>query len=283
MDTIIQTAIVLGGTLCLAVPFGLYMARMISYEIRPLERTLAIVENGFYKLVGIDTSRQMTWKEYLFALLLTDGIVGAIFFIIVSVQNILPLATPGLENFSVDLAFMQAVSFITNTNLQHYIGDQQLSNLSQMIAVTFVMFVAPASAIATSFAFIRAFIRKNFGLGNFYVDFTRINITLLLPVAFISSILLMVLGVPQTLDSSFTVNTLEGNEQVITTGPVASLESIKELGNNGGGFFGSNSAHPFENPNGLSNAYEIFLIMIIPLSLPIAFAKLVGKGRGFHF
>jgi potassium-transporting ATPase potassium-binding subunit len=94
VDTIIQTAIVLGGTLCLAVPFGLYMARMISYEIRPLERTLAIVENGFYKLVGIDTSRQMTWKEYLFALLLTDGIVGAIFFIIVSVQNILPLATP---------------------------------------------------------------------------------------------------------------------------------------------------------------------------------------------
>ncbi len=280
MDTIIQTAIVLWGTLCLAVPFGLYMARMISYEIRPLERTLAIVENRFYKLVGINASRQMTWKEYLFALLLTDGIVGAIFFTIVSVQNVLPLATPGLENFSVDLAFMQAVSFITNTDLQHYIGDQQLSNLSQMIAVTFVMFVAPASAIATSFAFIRAFIRKNYGLGNFYVDFTRINITLLLPVAFISSILLMVLGVPQTLDSSFAVNTLEGNEQVITTGPVASLESIKELGNNGGGFFGSNSAHPFENPNGLSNAYDIFLIMIIPISLPIAYAKLVGKSRG---
>jgi potassium-transporting ATPase potassium-binding subunit len=280
VDTIIQTAVVLGGTLILAVPFGLYMARMISYEIRPLERTLAIVENKFYKLVGIDSNRQMTWREYLFALLLVDGIVAAIFFIIVSTQNMLPLATSGLENFSIDLAFMQASSFITNTDLQHYIGDQQLSNLSQMVAIIFIMFVAPASAIAVSFAFIRAFIRKNFGLGNFYVDFTRIIITLLLPVAFISSLLLMVLGAPQTLESSFTVNTLEGNEQVITTGPVASLESIKDLGSNGGGFFGSNSAHPYENPNGLSNAYEIFLMLIIPLSLPIAYAKLVGKGRG---
>lgn len=264
----------------MAIPFGLYIARMISYEIRPLERTLGAVENGFYKLVGIDVNRQMTWKEYLLALLLTDGIVAVIFFIIVSIQNVLPLAPPGLEGFSIDLAFMQAISFITNTDLQHYIGDQQLSNLSQMIAVTFAMFVAPASGLAASFAFIRAFIRKNFGLGNFYVDFTRINITLLLPVAFISSILLMVMGVPQTLESSFTVNTIEGDEQVITTGPIASLESIKELGNNGGGFFGSNSAHPYENPNGLSNAYEIFLILIIPLSLPIAYAKLVGKGRG---
>jgi potassium-transporting ATPase potassium-binding subunit len=280
VDTIIQTAIVLGGTLSLAVPFGLYMARMISYEIRPLERTLAIVENRFYKLVGIDSNRQMTWKEYLFALLLVDGIVAAIFFIIVTIQNILPLATPGLENFSIDLAFMQASSFITNTDIQHYVGDQQLSNLSQMIAITFIMFVAPASGIAVSFAFIRAFIRKNFGLGNFYVDFTRIIITLLLPVAFISSLLLMVLGAPQTLESSFTVNTLEGNEQVITTGPVASLESVKDLGSNGGGFFGSNSAHPYENPNGLSNAYEIFLMLIIPLSLPIAYAKLLGRGKG---
>jgi potassium-transporting ATPase potassium-binding subunit len=280
LDTILQTAIVLGGTLGLSVPFGLYMARMISYEIRPLERTLAIVETKLYHLVGIDSNKQMTWKEYLFALLLVDGIVAVIFFVTVIIQNYLPLSTPGLEGFSFDLAFMQASSFITNTNLQHYIGDQQLSNLSQMIGVTFVMFVAPASAIAASFAFIRAFIRKNFGLGNFYVDFTRIIVTLLLPVAFISSLLLMVLGVPQTIESSFTVNTLEGREQVMNIGPVASLESIKDLGSNGGGFFGSNSAHPYENPNGLSNAYEIFLMLIIPLSLPIAYAKLVGRGRG---
>ena len=192
----------------------------------------------------------------------------------------LPLASPDKSGFSLDLAFNTAASFITDTNLQHYIGDQQLSNLSQMIAITFVMFVAPASGIAAAFAFIRSFIRKNFGLGNFYVDFVRIIITLLLPVAFLSSLLLMVLGVPQTISSSVTVQTLEGDEQTITYGPVASLESIKQLGSNGGGFFGSNSGHPFENPNGLSNIYEIFLMLIIPLSFPIAYAKLVGKGRG---
>ena len=135
VDTIIQTTIVLGGTLGLAIPFGLYIARMISFEARPLERTLAIVENRFYKLVGINANRQMTWKEYLFALLLTDGIVGAILFTILMIQNVLPLSTPGLEAFSLDLAFNTAVAFITNTDLQHYIGDQQLSNLYKWSAL----------------------------------------------------------------------------------------------------------------------------------------------------
>ena len=278
--TIIQLAVTIGGTLALTVPFGLYIARMISYEMRPLERPLARIENGFYRLIGIDINRQMSWKEYLFAIIITNGIVAAFVFIILILQGLLPLGSPEKPGFTLDLAFHTAASFITDTNLQHYIGDQQLSNLSQMIAITFVMFVAPASAIAAAFAFIRSFIRKNFGLGNFYVDFVRIIITLLLPVAFLSSLLLMVLGVPQTLSPSVTVQTLEGNEQTINYGPVASLESIKELGSNGGGFFGSNSAHPFENPNGLSNVYEIFLMLIIPLSFPIAYAKLVGKGRG---
>lgn len=113
VDTIIQTAIVLGGTLSLAVPFGLYIARMISYEIRPLERTLAIVENRFYRLVGINANRQMTWKEYLFALLLTDGIVAGILFTILIIQDVLPLSTPGSEGFSIDLALNTATSFIT--------------------------------------------------------------------------------------------------------------------------------------------------------------------------
>ena len=278
--TIIQLVVTLGGTLVLTVPFGLYIARMISYEMRPLERPLAKVENGFFRLIGIDVNRQMTWKEYFFAIVITNGIVAVFVFIILISQQLLPLSSPDKSGFSLDLAFNTAASFITDTNLQHYIGDQQLSNLSQMIAITFVMFVAPASGIAAAFAFIRSFIRKNFGLGNFYVDFVRIIITLLLPVAFLSSLLLMVLGVPQTITPSVTVQTLEGDEQTITYGPVASLESIKQLGSNGGGFFGSNSGHPFENPNGLSNIYEIFLMLIIPLSFPIAYAKLVGKGRG---
>jgi len=281
VDPIVQITVLFGGSLGAAILFGLYIARMISFEMRPLEKPLAKIENGFFRLIGIDVNQQMTWKEYLFALLLTDGIVAAIIFVIFLIQNILPTANLGLKGLSVDLAFNTAISFITNTDLQHYAGDQQLSILSQMIAVTFPMFIAPASAMAAGFAFIRAFIRKNFGLGNFYVDFIRITITLLLPVAFISSLLLMFWGVPQTLNSSVTIGrTLEGHKQTFTVGPVASLESIKMLGHNGGGFFGSNSAHPFENPSGFTNIYEVFLILIIPLSFPIAYGKLVGRGRG---
>jgi len=276
----IELFVVLGGTIGLSVPFGLYLARMISYEMRPLEAPLARVENGFYKLIGIDKDKQMTWKEYSSALLLTNIIVGAFVFFMFLFQNYLPSSTH-VSGFSIDLAFMQAVAFITNTDLQHYAGDQTLSVISQMIPITFAMFVAPASGIAAAFAFIRSFIRKNFGLGNFYVDFIRIILTLLLPVAFVSALLLMVLGVPQTLNSSITINhTLEGHNQKIPVGPVASLESIKELGSNGGGYFGANSGHPFENPNGLSNIYEMFLMLIIPVSFPIAYAKLVGRARG---
>ncbi len=280
MNPIVELIVVFGGTLSLSVPFGLYIARMISYELRPLEAPLARVENGFYKLIGIDKDKQMTWKEYSLALMLTNVIVAGFIFFMLVFQNLLPSSTH-VNGLSVDLAFHTAISFVTNTDLQHYAGDQQLSVISQMIPLTFVMFVAPASGIAAAFAFIRGFIRKNFGLGNFYVDFIRIILTLLLPLAFGSALLLMLLGVPQTLQSSVTINhTLEGHNQTITTGPVASLESIKDLGSNGGGYYGANSGHPFENPNGLSNTYEMFLMLIIPLSFPIAYAKLVGKARG---
>jgi len=279
VDTTLQLTVIILGALGLSVPFGLYIARMISFEMRPLETPLAKVERGFFKLVGIDVDKQMTWKEYFLALL-TTTILSIIFVMLVlSFQNYLP-SSQHVDGLSIDLAFHTAVSFITNTDLQHYIGENQLSIVSQMVALTFAMFVAPAFGIVAAFAFIRSFIRKNFGLGNFYVDFVRVIITLLLPIAFISSLLLMVMGVPQTLTSSVTVNTLERNNQSIPMGPVASLESIKELGQNGGGFFGANSAHPFENPTGLSNIYEMFLMLVIPISFPIAYAKLLGKWRG---
>ena len=286
---LIELLVLLGGTLVLATFFGTYLARMISYENRPIEKTLAIVENRFYRLIGIDVNKQMTWKEYFFALFITNMIVVVIIILILVFQNYLPLSN-NVEGFSIDLAVHTAISFISDTNLQHYAGDQQLSNLSQMLAITFTMFVAPASGIAAAFAFIRSFIRKNFGLGNFYMDFIRVILTLLLPVSFVSALILMVMGVPQTLDSSITINPLESTiinndstitkEQTLTIGPVASLESIKLLGINGGGFFVSNSGHPFENPTGLSNLYEMFLMLIIPLSFPIAYAKLMGLGRG---
>ena len=279
VDTIIQFTILLGGTLGLAIPFGMYITRMISFEMRPLEKTLAKVESGFYRVIGIDATKQMTWKQYFFALFLTNMIVVVFVIFVLTLQNFFP-SSQHVNGLPLDLAFHTAVSFVTDTDLQHYAGDQQLSNVSQMIAITFTMFVAPASGIVAAFAFIRSFIRKNFGLGNFYMDFIRVILTLLLPVAIVSSLLLMIMGVPQTLNSSVTADTLEGNKQVIKMGPVASLLSIKQLGSNGGGFFGANSGHPFENPTGLSNMYEMFLMLIIPLSFPIAYAKLIGKWRG---
>ena len=279
MDTIIQLAVLMCGTLGLAIPFGLYIARMISFEMRPLEKTLAKVESGFYKLVGIDASKQMTWKEYFFALFLTNMIVVVFIILVLTLQNYLP-SHQNFKGLSLDLAVHTAISFVTDTNLQHYAGDQQLSNLSQMVAITFTQFVAPASAIVAAFAFIRSFIRKNFGLGNFYMDFIRVIITLLLPVAVVSSLVFMATGVPQTLNTTVTSYTLEGNRKDIRVGPVASLLAIKQLGSNGGGFYGANSAHPFENPTGLSNMYEMFLMLVIPLSFPIAYAKLIGKWKG---
>lgn len=279
MDTTIQLSVVILGAIGMSVPFGLYLARMISFELRPLEKPLAKVERGFFKLIGIDADKQMTWKQYFLALF-TTSIMSIIFVMLVLLlQNYLP-SSQHVDGFSIDLAFHTAMSFVTNTDLQHYVGENQLSVISQMVALTFAMFVAPAFGITTGFAFIRSLIRKNFGLGNFYVDFVRVIVTLLLPIAFISSILLMITGVPQTLTSSVAANTIEGNNQTIPMGPVASLESIKELGENGGGFFGANSAHPFENPTGLSNTYEMFLMIVIPLSFPIAYAKLLGIGRG---
>ena len=286
MDTTIQFCVLIVGTIGLATIFGTYLARMITFEMRPLEKTLARVESGFYKVIGINATKQMSWKEYFLALFITNMAVVVFIILILTFQNYLPLSE-GKEGFSFDLAFNTAISFITDTNLQHYVGDQQLSITSQMVAITFTMFIAPASAIAAAFAFIRSFIRKNYGLGNFYVDLTRIIITLLLPVAVVSALVLMVIGVPQTLQPTMETNTLEGvvnnnssNTQTINMGPVASLESIKLLGSNGGGFFGSNSAHPFENPTGVSNMYEMFLMLIIPLSFPIAYARLMGRGRG---
>jgi K+-transporting ATPase ATPase A chain len=195
----------------------------------------------------------MSWKEYFFALFLTNTVVLIFIFIISTLQNYLPLSD-GKGGLSIDLAFNTAISFITDTNLQYLVGNQQLSNFSQMVTLTLGMFVAPASGIATAFAIIRPLIRKNFGLGNFYVDLTRIIMTLLLPVAIVSSLVLMTIGVPQTLNSHIETNVLENiiaknntaavTQDTISIGPVASFESIKLLGSNGGGFFGSNSGHP---------------------------------------
>jgi len=275
LNPILLIIVLLASTLSVSAILGLYIARMISYELQPLERPLARLERKLSKILGLGEVHEMTWREYFTALLITNLIAAALVFCVLVLQGIMF----GHEGFSIDLAFHTATSFITNTDLQHYNGEE-LSSFSQMIGITYAMFVAPASGICAAFAFIRSFVRKDFGLGNFYIDFVRIILTLLLPIAVVSSLLFIALGVPQTLDTSVTVRTLEGDERQIALGPVASLGSIKQLGSNGGGFFGANSAHPFENPNGLTNLYSMFLMLVIPLSFPISYASLLGRGRG---
>ena len=219
LNPILLIIVLLASTLSLSAILGLYMARMISYELQPLEKPLAKLERKLNKILGLGAGHEMTWKEYFIALVLTNFLAATFVFIVLVLQGVMPY---GKEGFSIDLAFNTVASLITNTDIQHYAGEQ-LSPFSQMLAITYVMFVAPASGICAAFAFIRAFIRKNFGLGNFYMDFARVILTLLLPIALISSVLFMALGVPQTLDASVTAKTLEGNEQITAIGPVASL------------------------------------------------------------
>ena len=276
----IQLVAVFVGSLGLAILFSRFLARMVSSEKAPVSKRLARIEQLVFRLFGVDPNRQMGWREYTVSLLVTNVVVAIFVAVILGIQGYLPFAPPGLGNLSPDLIFHTASSFITNTDLQHYAGELQLSVFSQMVAITFVMFVAPATAIAASFAFIRSFLRRSSTIGNFYVDFLRSALFLLLPVAVVSAILLIACGVPQTLAYSETFRTITGTNQTIPIGPVGSLESIKELGNNGGGFFAANSAYPFENPGGFTNIFETILMLSLPLSFPLAYGKLIGRGRG---
>jgi K+-transporting ATPase ATPase A chain len=217
-------------------------------------------------------------------------------FLIFFFQGVLPLNPQGFPGLSWDLSFMQAISFATNTNLQHYNGEGACTNplpnctggvgnipglsyLSQMTAVQFLQFTSAATGISVAVAMIRGFKAGSQNLGNFYVDFTRSLTRILFPVCFVSALVFVGLGIPQTLSGYQTVTTLEGATQTILVGPVASLVSIMQLGTNGGGYFGSNSAYPFQNPNPATNVFQIFLMLLIPTSLCFVYGRLIGKTR----
>jgi len=251
-----------------------YIAALISGGRGRLWR-IASLDPLLRFLLGPLYSRGMNWREYLTSLLALNGVVFAIDMALLMSQPLL-----GGPHISPDLAFNIASSFLTNTDLQHYAGVTTLTVASQMLVITYTMFVAPASGLAASFAFIRGIVRKGESLGNFYADFLRISIALLLPLSLISSIILIATGVPQAFQPGVAAAALQGGARTIHLGPVASLESIKLIGNNGGGYFAANSAYPFENPSGLSNFYEMFLMLLLPLSLPLAFGRLAGIRRG---
>ena len=225
----------------------------------------------------------MGWKDYFLAALFVNIFQMIIAFIIFVLQGSLPLNPQGFPGLSLDLAFMQVISFATNTNLQHYSGEVSLSVLSQMSAVQFLQFTSAATGICVAIAMIRGFVVHSKDLGNFYADFTRTLTRILFPLCFISALVFVGLGVPQTITGPQTVTTIEGTitgtTQTVLVGPVASLVSIMQLGTNGGGYYGANSAYPFQNPNPASDIFQIFLMLLIPTTLCFVFGQLIGRRK----
>lgn len=238
------------------------------------------VEKQIYRFIGVDPDQEMTWKDYAFTLLLSNALFFVAGYFILWGQAIFPLNPRHLSALSPELVFNTAASFVTNSDWQAYAGEAQLSNFSQTAAVTFLMFVAPATGITFLIPFIRGLSRSSTPfLGNFWSDFVRIIVRGLLPFGILFSLLHVWQGTPQTLRTAITAHTLEGQTQTLIMGPVASLESIKQLGTNGAGFYNTNSAHPYENPTPLSNMIEILEMSVFTFSIPFFFGRMVGRPR----
>jgi len=269
--------------LILVIPVGRYLYHIAAGKHTFADPVFDRVDGAIYKLGGVDPHKGMNWKQYAMALIGTNAVMIAIGYIILRLQS-LPLLNPnGIEGMEPTLAFNTIISFMTNTNLQHYSGESGLSYLSQMLVIIFMMFVSAASGYAACVAFIRGLAGKTKdNVGNFFADLVRITTRVLLPFSLIGGLLLVWQGVPQNFSENVVVQTLEGTYQVLAMGPVAALEIIKHLGTNGGGFFGANSATPMENPTILSNLIELYSMMLLPGACVITFGKMVGDGRLQH-
>ncbi|GAB4067493.1 potassium-transporting ATPase subunit KdpA [Ancylobacter sonchi] len=275
-----QIAVLFLLVLVTVKPLGLYMARVFSGERTFLSPVLSPVERGFYRLSGIDENREQGWLAYTLAMLAFSVIGFVSLYAILRFQDVLPLNPQGFPAVPPDLAFNTAVSFLTNTNWQNYAGETTMSHLTQMAGLTVHNFTSAATGIALAMAVTRAFARsKATTLGNFWVDLVRANLYVLLPFAVVTALVFVAMGLPQTLDASVTATTLEGAQQTIALGPVASQEAIKQIGTNGGGFFNVNAAHPFENPTALSNLLNIYVMLAISAALVITFGQMVGDRR----
>jgi K+-transporting ATPase ATPase A chain len=254
-------------------PFGDYMYRVVTGTKD------ARVERGVYRLVGVDSKGQQTWGVYARSVLAFSAVSILFLYLFLRVQDKLWLAL-GMPKMATHVAWNTAVSFVTNTNWQAYSGESALGHLVQMAGLAVQNFMSAAVGIAVAVALIRGFAaRKSATLGNFWVDLIRITLRVLLPICVLVTLVFMVAGMVQNLSGGTDVTTLTGAAQHITGGPVASQEAIKELGTNGGGFYNVNSAHPFENPTAWTNWLEIFLLLVIPFSLPRVFGRMVGQNR----
>ena len=262
--------------LIMVIPVGIYVYHIAAGKHTFADPVFDHVDNVIYKVSGIKKDKGMNWKTYAIALLATNGVMILLGYIILRIQSI-PLFNPnGIGNMEESLSFNTIISFMTNTNLQHYSGESGLSYLSQMLVITFMMFVSAASGYAACIAFIRGLAGKTKdNVGNFFVDLVRITTRVLIPFSIVGGLLLVWQGVPQNFSGNVVVDTIEGAKQIIAMGPVAALEIIKHIGTNGGGFLGANSSTPIENPTIISNLIELYSMMILPGACVITFGKMV--------
>ncbi|HEY6605815.1 MAG TPA: potassium-transporting ATPase subunit KdpA [Gaiellaceae bacterium] len=259
---------------------GPYVARVFGDGPAPGDRVFLPVERLIYRVAGIDPAREQRWNVYAVSLLAFSAFSVLGLYLLQRIQGVLPLNPTDVSAVPPALGFNTAVSFVTNTNWQNYGGESTMSHLTQMAGLAVQNFVSAAVGIAVAVALIRGFVRRRSGtIGNFWVDLTRSTTRVLLPIAFVFAILLVSQGAVQSLRGSAHVSTLQGATQQIYRGPVASQESIKELGTNGGGIVNANSAHPFENPTGFTDFLEIWALLAIPFALTYTFGRMVRDQR----
>lgn len=266
-------------SVALAIPFGKYIAKVYAGSKTLLDPVFNPIERFFYKASGIDSKKEMTWKQHLVALLTINFVWFLLGMLILMIQGSLPLNPDNNPSMSPDLAFNTTISFVVNCNLQHYSGETGLSYLGQMWLM-FLQFVSAGTGMATAAIIFRAFRDKTTTqLGNFYNFFVKSCTRILLPVSFIVAIILLFQGTPMTFEGKDCITTLQGNTVEVSRGPAAAFIAIKHVGTNGGGFFGTNSAHPLENPSYFTNMVEMIAQMIIPLAMIFAFGYFIGRKK----
>lgn len=271
-----QIALILGLTLATAPPLGRYMLAIVEGRVR----WLAPAERLFYRAAGVDPATGQDWRAYTVAMLAFNAAGFVLLYAVLRLQGVLPFNPRGLDGMSPWLAFNTAASFVTNTNWQAYSGEVAASHFSQMAGFTVQNFASASTGIALAVAISRAFAAGGVrDLGNFWADLTRVTLYFLLPLSLAMGVALAALGVPQTLSDYAEAATLEGGTQTIALGPVAFQVAIKQLGTNGGGFFGVNSAHPLENPNAWTNLLQLWAILAVPFALALTFGRIVGDTR----
>jgi K+-transporting ATPase ATPase A chain len=280
MDTDILGIIVMYAlVLLLALPLGRYIGKIFNYETTWLDKVFNPLDKLFFKLSGIDPTVEMTWKQHLAALLIINGVWLLVCMFVLTNMDWLPLNPDGNPAMSLDLAFNTSVSFITNTNLQHYSGETGLSYFGQLTLMLWQFISAGCGMAICAMVFNAMKERTATGFGNFYSYFVRSCTRVLLPLSVIVAVILVFNGTPMTFEGKDTITTLEGKEQHVSRGPVAAFVAIKQLGTNGGGFYGPNSANPMENPNYLTNIVETVSIVLIPIAMIFALGYVLRRKK----